>query len=145
MYVHIYELTYICMNVHTYVCTFMLTHIHPTTTHVHMYVPIHTYICTYMYTHTYVGTYAKICLSFSLSVCILSTYLSAHLLRSLFACTGLEILAFPCNQFGGQEPGSNEKIQSFACTKFNAEFPIFDKVGVLFWPSEKGNSWLLDQ
>ncbi|GLT90891.1 hypothetical protein SLE2022_088060 [Rubroshorea leprosula] len=43
---------------------------------------------------------------------------------------GLEILAFPCNQFGGQEPGNNEQILEFACTRFKAEFPIFDKVDV---------------
>ena len=41
---------------------------------------------------------------------------------------GLEILAFPCNQFLGQEPGNNEEIQEAACTMFKAEFPIFDKV-----------------
>jgi glutathione peroxidase-family protein len=41
---------------------------------------------------------------------------------------GLEILAFPCNQFGGQEPGTNEEIVQFACTRFKAEYPIFDKV-----------------
>lgn len=39
-----------------------------------------------------------------------------------------EILAFPCNQFGGQEPGTNEQIKEFACTRFKAEYPIFDKV-----------------
>lgn len=44
---------------------------------------------------------------------------------------GLEILAFPCNQFGGQEPGSNEDIQETVCTRFKAEFPIFDKVSNL--------------
>uniref|UniRef100_A0A0E0KTQ9 Glutathione peroxidase n=1 Tax=Oryza punctata TaxID=4537 RepID=A0A0E0KTQ9_ORYPU len=43
---------------------------------------------------------------------------------------GFEILAFPCNQFGGQEPGSNEEIVQFACTRFKAEYPIFDKVDV---------------
>ncbi|XP_047324083.1 probable phospholipid hydroperoxide glutathione peroxidase [Impatiens glandulifera] len=43
---------------------------------------------------------------------------------------GLEILAFPCNQFGGQEPGNNEQIIEFACTRFKAEYPIFDKVDV---------------
>lgn len=43
---------------------------------------------------------------------------------------GFEILAFPCNQFGGQEPGSNTEIKNFACTRFKAEFPIFDKVDV---------------
>lgn len=43
---------------------------------------------------------------------------------------GFEILAFPCNQFGGQEPGSNTEIKQFACSRFKAEFPIFDKVDV---------------
>jgi len=43
---------------------------------------------------------------------------------------GLEILAFPCNQFGGQEPGDNAQIAEVACTRFKAEFPIFDKVEV---------------
>nr|O23814.1 RecName: Full=Probable phospholipid hydroperoxide glutathione peroxidase; Short=PHGPx [Spinacia oleracea]BAA22194.1 phopholipid hydroperoxide glutathione peroxidase-like protein [Spinacia oleracea] len=43
---------------------------------------------------------------------------------------GLEILAFPCNQFGNQEPGSNEEVLEFACTRFKAEYPIFDKVDV---------------
>jgi len=41
----------------------------------------------------------------------------------------LEILAFPCNQFGEQEPETNDKIVDFVCTRFKSEFPIFDKVG----------------
>lgn len=41
-----------------------------------------------------------------------------------------EILAFPCNQFGSQEPGTNEEIKDFACTRYKAEFPIFDKIDV---------------
>ncbi|CAH9073936.1 unnamed protein product [Cuscuta europaea] len=43
---------------------------------------------------------------------------------------GLEILAFPCNQFLKQEPGSSEEAQAFACTRFSAEYPIFQKVKV---------------
>ncbi|KAI5071660.1 hypothetical protein GOP47_0013911 [Adiantum capillus-veneris] len=43
---------------------------------------------------------------------------------------GFEILAFPCNQFGGQEPGTNQQIKEFACSRFKAEYPIFDKVDV---------------
>lgn len=43
-------------------------------------------------------------------------------------CTGLEILAFPCNQFAGQEPGTTDQIANFVCTKFKAEYPVFDKV-----------------
>ena len=43
---------------------------------------------------------------------------------------GLEILGFPCNQFLGQEPGSNEEIQSFCSTTYNVTFPLFDKIDV---------------
>ena len=43
---------------------------------------------------------------------------------------GLEILAFPCNQFLGQEPGTNEEIQSFCSLNYNVTFPLFDKVDV---------------
>jgi glutathione peroxidase len=42
---------------------------------------------------------------------------------------GLEILAFPCNQFGKQEPGSATEIRAFA-DKYGATFPLFDKVEV---------------
>ena len=41
---------------------------------------------------------------------------------------GLEILAFPCNQFLGQEPGTNEEIQSFCLMTYNVTFPLFDKI-----------------
>jgi len=41
-----------------------------------------------------------------------------------------EVLAFPCNQFGGQEPGSNEEIASQCSAKFNVSFPMFSKVDV---------------
>ena len=43
---------------------------------------------------------------------------------------GLEILAFPCNQFGGQESGTNEEIKNFCDTKFSVSFKLFDKVEV---------------
>ena len=44
---------------------------------------------------------------------------------------GFEILAFPCNDFGGQEPGTNEQIQNFCSSKFGVTFRLFDKVKVL--------------
>lgn len=44
---------------------------------------------------------------------------------------GLEILAFPCNDFGGQEPGTNEQIKEFCTTTFGVTFPLFDKIKVL--------------
>ncbi|KAJ6674837.1 GLUTATHIONE PEROXIDASE 5-RELATED [Salix viminalis] len=43
---------------------------------------------------------------------------------------GLEILAFPCNQFLKQEPGTSEDAQNFACTRYKADYPIFHKVRV---------------
>jgi glutathione peroxidase len=43
---------------------------------------------------------------------------------------GLVILGFPCNQFGGQEPGTNEEIKQFCSSKFNVTFPLFDKLEV---------------
>ena len=43
---------------------------------------------------------------------------------------GLEILAFPCNQFGEQESGTNEEIKNFCDTKFSVSFKLFDKVEV---------------
>ncbi|CAN6721999.1 unnamed protein product [Malus baccata var. baccata] len=59
-----------------------------------------------------------------------SNYSELSHLYEKYKPQGFEILAFPCNQFGGQEPGSNGEIKQFACTRFKAEFPIFDKVDV---------------
>lgn len=43
---------------------------------------------------------------------------------------GLEILAFPCNQFGEQEPGSDTEIQSFCNLNYSTTFPLFQKIDV---------------
>ena len=42
----------------------------------------------------------------------------------------MEVLGFPCNQFGGQEPGTNEEVQSFCDLTFNVSFKMFDKIEV---------------
>ena len=42
----------------------------------------------------------------------------------------LEVLGFPCNQFGGQEPGTNEEIVEFCTSKFHVDFPLYDKIEV---------------
>lgn len=44
---------------------------------------------------------------------------------------GFEILAFPCNDFGNQEPGSNDEIRTFCETKYKTTFPMFDKVSII--------------
>jgi glutathione peroxidase len=41
---------------------------------------------------------------------------------------GLEVLAFPANEFGRQEPGSNDQIKEFCSTKYKVSFPLFSKV-----------------
>ncbi|GFP97850.1 probable phospholipid hydroperoxide glutathione peroxidase, partial [Phtheirospermum japonicum] len=51
-------------------------------------------------------------------------------LYSKYRDKGFEILAFPCNQFLYQEPGSSQEAEEFACTRFKAEYPIFQKVKV---------------
>ena len=43
---------------------------------------------------------------------------------------GLEILAFPCNQFGSQEPGSPKEIQNFCTERYAVTFPVFSKTDV---------------
>ena len=54
-------------------------------------------------------------------------------LQALFAKyqeKGLTVLGFPCNQFGGQEPGSNREIKNFCTDTFHVTFPLFDKLDV---------------
>jgi len=51
-------------------------------------------------------------------------------LYSKYSNKDFEILAFPCNQFGAQEPGSNEEIKEFCDNNFNVSFKIFDKINV---------------
>lgn len=48
----------------------------------------------------------------------------------LYKDRGFEILGFPCNDFGGQEPGTNEEIKSFCSLNYKVTFSMFDKVKV---------------
>ena len=43
---------------------------------------------------------------------------------------GLVVLGFPCNQFGGQEPGTSEDIKSFCSLNYGVTFPMFEKIDV---------------
>ena len=51
-------------------------------------------------------------------------------LQERFADRGFTVLGFPCNQFGGQEPGTTEEIAEFCSTTYGVSFPMFDKVDV---------------
>jgi len=55
-------------------------------------------------------------------------YEDLQTLHEKYSEKGLKILAFPCNDFGNQEPDSLDQIQSFCSSKFNVKFEIFDKV-----------------
>jgi glutathione peroxidase len=48
-----------------------------------------------------------------------------------YADKGLVVAGFPANDFAGQEPGTNEEIQSFCTTNFGVDFPMFDKITVV--------------
>jgi glutathione peroxidase len=43
---------------------------------------------------------------------------------------GFTVLGFPCNQFGGQEPGTDDEISSFCSLNYNVTFPLFQKIEV---------------
>ena len=47
-----------------------------------------------------------------------------------YGAQGFEVLAFPCNQFGGQEPGGAEEIDTFCKVNFGVSFPLFAKIDV---------------
>ncbi len=51
-------------------------------------------------------------------------------LHEELAGDGLQVLGFPCNQFGRQDPGSNDDIQSFCQVNYGVSFPMFAKLDV---------------
>jgi glutathione peroxidase len=51
-------------------------------------------------------------------------------LHEKYGKRGLVVLGFPCNQFGNQDPGSDEEILSFCQMKFDVKFPVFAKIEV---------------
>ena len=57
-------------------------------------------------------------------------YTGLERLQERFAGQGFSVVGFPCNQFGGQEPGSAEEIQVFCSTTYGVTFPMFEKIEV---------------
>ena len=57
-------------------------------------------------------------------------YAGLEALQRAYADRGFQVLGFPCNQFGSQEPGSAEEIAAFCDTRFEVSFPMFAKVEV---------------
>ena len=57
-------------------------------------------------------------------------YTALEKLHEQFAARGLAVVGFPCNQFGGQEPGTAEEIAEFCSTTYGVTFPMFEKIEV---------------
>jgi glutathione peroxidase len=57
-------------------------------------------------------------------------YAGLEALYKKYADQGLVVCGFPCNQFGGQEPGTDADIKEFCTAKYNVTFPMFDKLEV---------------
>jgi len=57
-------------------------------------------------------------------------YSALEELHRTYAPQGFSVVGFPCNQFGGQEPGTAEEIQTFCSTSYGVTFPLFEKTEV---------------
>lgn len=66
-------------------------------------------------------------------------------LHRRFADQPFEVLGFPCNQFGQQEPGMADEIATFCSTNFDVSFPLFDKVEVNGPNRHPLYAWLTEQ
>ena len=51
-------------------------------------------------------------------------------LHRKYQAKGFKVLGFPCNDFGAQEPGTNEEIKTFCSSNYDVTFPLFDKLHV---------------
>jgi glutathione peroxidase len=57
-------------------------------------------------------------------------YTALEQLHERYADRGFEVLGFPCNQFGSQEPGTADQIQEFCSLNYGVSFPLFEKIDV---------------
>jgi glutathione peroxidase len=73
-------------------------------------------------------------------------------LYKTYASKGLVVVGFPCNQFGGQEPGSNAEIKTFCSKNYGVTFPMMSKIDVkgpqqsplYAWLTQKSQNQILD-
>jgi len=72
-------------------------------------------------------------------------YAGLEALHRQFADQPFEVLGFPCNQFGAQEPGLADEIATFCATNYDVSFPMFDKVEVNGPDRHPLYAWLTEQ
>ena len=63
-------------------------------------------------------------------------YSGLQALHEKYGPQGLVVMGFPCNDFGGQEPGSATEIRQFCTTNYKVTFPMFAKVGIADGPAQ---------
>ncbi len=57
-------------------------------------------------------------------------YTTLEALQKKYEPQGFTVIGFPCNQFGGQEPGTAQEIETFCATKYGVTFPMMEKIDV---------------
>lgn len=57
-------------------------------------------------------------------------YTTLEALQKKYAAQGFTVVGFPCNQFGGQEPGTAQEIETFCSTTYGVTFPMMEKIDV---------------
>lgn len=72
-------------------------------------------------------------------------YEQLQAIYSKYQADGLVVMGFPCNQFRGQEPGTNEEIAAFCDSKYHVTFPLFSKIEVNGDGRDPLYAWLTEQ
>jgi glutathione peroxidase len=73
---------------------------------------------------------ALLCVNVASRCGLTPQYTGLEKLQEAYGDKGFSVLGFPCNQFGGQEPGSPEEIAEFCSTTYGVSFPLFEKIDV---------------
>jgi glutathione peroxidase len=72
-------------------------------------------------------------------------YATLQKIHTEYAARGFAVLGFPCNQFGGQEPGTEADVKKFCTTNYGVTFPMFSKIDVNGKKRDPLYAWLTQQ
>jgi glutathione peroxidase len=73
---------------------------------------------------------ALLCVNVASRCGLTPQYRGLEKLQETYGDKGFSVLGFPCNQFGGQEPGTPEEIAEFCSVNYDVSFPLFEKIEV---------------